>query len=193
MEGPLSFKMTQWSCYCIGESVCYRLEKGNFIGTWRWRTTLIKSERCYWMFASFYRKYNTFSNRESEQQHRIMTFAEFPNDPLLLTLVLTISTNMLQPRSQGLFHARRREVRGFMLPWHLYSWIACPYWLESWKVSPFSWTKWPEIGPLFSWERPLTEIYTCVCNAVFIKARRENENKTLDLQNIFNNKPGKPT
>ena len=23
LEAPLSFKMTQWSCYCIGESVCY--------------------------------------------------------------------------------------------------------------------------------------------------------------------------
>ena len=43
---------------------------------------LIKSKRCYWMTASLYRKYNTFSDRESEQQHRIMTFAELPN-PLL--------------------------------------------------------------------------------------------------------------
>ena len=23
LEAPLSFKMTQWSCYCIGKSVCY--------------------------------------------------------------------------------------------------------------------------------------------------------------------------
>ena len=59
------------SCYCIGESVCYWLEKGNSMDTWRWRTTLIKSERCYWMTASLYRKYNTFSDRE--QQHRTMT------------------------------------------------------------------------------------------------------------------------
>ena len=29
--------------------------------------TIIKSERCYWMTASLYRKYNTFSDRESEQ------------------------------------------------------------------------------------------------------------------------------
>ena len=28
------------------------------------------------MTASLYRKYNTFSDRESEQQHRTMTFAE---------------------------------------------------------------------------------------------------------------------
>ena len=87
MEAPLSFKMTQWSCYCIGESVCYWLEKGNSMDTWRWRTTLIKSERCYWMTASLYRKYNTFSDRKSEQQHRTMTFAELPNHPLLLTMV----------------------------------------------------------------------------------------------------------
>ena len=37
-----------------------------------------------------YRKYNTFSDRESEQQHRTMTFAELPNHPLLLTYVPTI-------------------------------------------------------------------------------------------------------
>ena len=73
--------MTQWSCYWIGESVCYWLEKGNSMDTWRrrthnkwwWRTTLVKSERCCWMTASLYRKYNTFSDRESEQQHRKMT------------------------------------------------------------------------------------------------------------------------
>ena len=84
--------------YCIGESVCYWLEKGNSMdtwrrrthNTWRWRTTLIKSERCYWMTASLYRKYNTFSDCESEQQHRTMTFAELPNHPLLLTLVCLI-------------------------------------------------------------------------------------------------------
>ena len=91
----LSFKMTQWSCYCIGESACYWLEKGNSMdtwrrrthNTWRWRTTLIKSERCYWITASLYSKYNTFSDRESEQQHRTMTFAELPNHPLLLTMI----------------------------------------------------------------------------------------------------------
>ena len=33
LDGPLSFKMTQWSCYCIGESVCYWLEKGNSMDT----------------------------------------------------------------------------------------------------------------------------------------------------------------
>ena len=33
LEAPLSFKMTQWSCYCIGESVCYWLEKGNSMDT----------------------------------------------------------------------------------------------------------------------------------------------------------------
>ena len=38
--------------------------------TWRWRTTLIKFERCYWMTASLYRKYNTFSDRESKQQQQ---------------------------------------------------------------------------------------------------------------------------
>ena len=32
------------------------------------RTTLIKYERCYWMTASLYREYNTFSDHESEQQ-----------------------------------------------------------------------------------------------------------------------------
>ena len=87
--------MTQWSCYCIGESVCYWLEKGNSMdtwrrrthNTWRWRSTLIKSERCYWMTASLYRKYNTFSDRDSEQQHRRMTFGELPNHPFLLTMV----------------------------------------------------------------------------------------------------------
>ena len=30
---PLSFKMTQWSCYCIGESVSNWLEKGNSMDT----------------------------------------------------------------------------------------------------------------------------------------------------------------
>ena len=85
--------MTQCSCnilYCIGESV-YWLEKGNSMdtwrrrthNTWRWRATLIKSERCYWMPASLYRKYNTSSDRGSEQQHITMTFAELPNHPLL--------------------------------------------------------------------------------------------------------------
>ena len=49
--------------------------------------TIIKSERCYWMTALLYTKYNTFSDRESEQQHRTMTFAELPNHPLLLTMV----------------------------------------------------------------------------------------------------------
>ena len=39
------------------------------------------------MTASLYRKYNTFSDRESEQQHRTMTFAKLPNHPLLLTMV----------------------------------------------------------------------------------------------------------
>ena len=95
LEAPLSFKMTQWSCYCIGESVCYRLEKGNSMdtwrrrthNTWRWRTTLIKSERCYWVTASLYRKYNTFSDRESEEQHRTMNFVELPNHPLQLTML----------------------------------------------------------------------------------------------------------
>ena len=87
LEAPLSFKMTQWSCYCIGESVCYWLEKGNSMDTWRWRTTLIKSKRCYWMTASLYRKYNTFS--ESEQQHSTMTSAEglLQTHPLLLTMI----------------------------------------------------------------------------------------------------------
>ena len=33
LETPLSFKMTQWSCYCIGESVCYWLQKGNSMDT----------------------------------------------------------------------------------------------------------------------------------------------------------------
>ena len=73
---------------------CYWLEKGNSMdtwrrrthNTWRWRTTLIESERCYWMTASLYRKYNTFSDRESEQ-HRTMTFAELLNRPLLLTML----------------------------------------------------------------------------------------------------------
>ena len=37
--------------------------------------------------ASLYRKYNTFSDRESEQQHRTMTFAELPNHPHLLTML----------------------------------------------------------------------------------------------------------
>ena len=40
---------------------------------------LIKSERCYWITTSLYRKYNTFSDRESEQEHRTMTFVELPN------------------------------------------------------------------------------------------------------------------
>ena len=31
------------------------------------------------MTASLYRKYNTFSDRENEQQRRTMTFAELPN------------------------------------------------------------------------------------------------------------------
>ena len=42
------------------------------------------------MTASLYRKYNTFSDRESEQQHRTMIFAELPNHPLLLTMVIAI-------------------------------------------------------------------------------------------------------
>ena len=33
LGAPLSFKMTQWSCYYIGESVCYWLEKGNSMDT----------------------------------------------------------------------------------------------------------------------------------------------------------------
>ena len=34
LEAPLSFKMMQWSCnYCIRESVCYWLEKGNSMDT----------------------------------------------------------------------------------------------------------------------------------------------------------------
>ena len=78
----------------IGESDCYWLEKGNSMDTWwrrtcnmwRWRTTLIKSKHCYWMTASLYKKYNTFSDRENDQ-HRTMTFAELPNHPLLLTMV----------------------------------------------------------------------------------------------------------
>ena len=36
------------------------------------------------MTASSYTKYNTFSDGESEQQHRTMSFAELPNHPLLL-------------------------------------------------------------------------------------------------------------
>ena len=31
LEAPLSFKMMQLSCYCIGESVCYWFEKGNYM------------------------------------------------------------------------------------------------------------------------------------------------------------------
>ena len=103
LEAPLSFKMTQWSSYWIGESVCYWLEKGNAMdtwrrrtrNTWRWRITLIKSERCYWMTASLYRKYNTFSDRESEQQHRTMTIAELPNHPLLLTMACVHASSAL--------------------------------------------------------------------------------------------------
>ena len=38
LEAPLPFKMTQWSCYCIGESVCCWLEKGKSMDTWRRRT-----------------------------------------------------------------------------------------------------------------------------------------------------------
>ena len=49
-------------------------------------TTLIKSERCYRMTASLYRRYNTFSDRESEQ-HKT-TFAELPNHPVLLTMII---------------------------------------------------------------------------------------------------------
>ena len=89
--------MTQWSCYCVGESVCSWLEIGNSMETWRqrthnmwrWRTTLIKSERCYWMLASLCKKYNRFSDRgRGEQQHRTMTFAELPNHPLLLHITM---------------------------------------------------------------------------------------------------------
>ena len=68
----------------IGESVSYWLEKGNSIDTWRrrfttrawrWRTTLIKSERCYWTTASLYWTYNTFRDCKRKQQERTMTFA----------------------------------------------------------------------------------------------------------------------
>ena len=59
--------------------------------------------------------------------------------------------------------------------WPLYNWTACSLlaWLfESRKMSPFSQTKWRNIGYLFSWERPLTEIYTWrlywIADAVFI-------------------------
>ena len=38
------------------------------------------------MTDSLDRKYNTFSDRESEQQHRTMTFAALPNHPLVLTM-----------------------------------------------------------------------------------------------------------
>ena len=41
-------------------------------------------------------QYNTFSDRESEQQHRTMTFAELPNYPLLQT--------MRTPTSSGTIH-----------------------------------------------------------------------------------------
>ena len=44
------------------------------------------------MTASLYRKYNTFSDRESERQHRTMTFAELPNHPLLLTMIALVPT-----------------------------------------------------------------------------------------------------
>ena len=66
LEAPLSSKMTQWSCYCIGESVCYWLEKGNYLDTWRrrtyktwrWRTTrTLLLNDCF-----IVQKYNTFSD-----------------------------------------------------------------------------------------------------------------------------------
>ena len=79
------------------------MEKGNSVDMWQrrtrnmwwWRTTLIKFKRCYWMTASLYRKYHTFSDHESEQQHRTMTFVQFPNHPLLLTMVWLILISFL--------------------------------------------------------------------------------------------------
>ena len=88
LEAPLSFKMMQWSCYCIGESVCYWLKKGNSMdtwrrrthNTWRWRTTLIKSEHCYWMTASLYRKFNTVTVKvdNNVEQWLLQSFQTIP-------------------------------------------------------------------------------------------------------------------
>ena len=41
-----------------------------FYGHVTMKVSLIMSERCYWMTASLYRKYNIFSDRENEHQHR---------------------------------------------------------------------------------------------------------------------------
>ena len=102
MEAPLSFKMTQWSCnntivvmlcYCIGESVCYWLEKENSMDTMTAKDSqhvTMKDDRTLLLDDCFiiYKKYNTFGDRESEQQHRTINFAELPNHPLLLTMVI---------------------------------------------------------------------------------------------------------
>ena len=92
-----------WKLHClsrwrngIGESVCYWLEKGNSMDTWRrrthnawrWRTTLIKSERCYWMTAaSLHRKSVTVKVNNNIEQ--------WPNHLLLLTML------HLRPHTHG--------------------------------------------------------------------------------------------
>ena len=74
------------------------------------------SERSYWMTASLYRKYNTFSDRESEQQHRTMTSAVLPNHPLLLTMLTSLAKHI-------------------PLTWHIAGFQRIGY---NWQVTKFS-------------------------------------------------------
>ena len=137
--------MTQWSCYCIEESVCYWLEKGNSMDTWRRRThntwrcrsTLIKSERCYWMTASLYRKYNAFSDRESEQQHRTMTFTELPNRPLLLTMDQLIQRNLITKHGDLRYAILRNALRKI----EYYKLEIAYYKLSHGNVNSYHWEK----------------------------------------------------
>ena len=95
MEAPLSFKMRNGHVIVLEKVfvICWRKEI-QFYGHMaakdsqyvRYRTTLIKFERCYWITVVI-GLFITFSDRESDRQHRTMTFAELPNHPILLTMV----------------------------------------------------------------------------------------------------------
>ena len=68
------------------EHVMVMLAQIIYMDTWQRRTILIKHERCYWVTWSCFviQKYNVLIEKKSaqtEQKHRTMTFAEFPNQP----------------------------------------------------------------------------------------------------------------
>ena len=84
--------MRQWSCYCIGQSVCYWLEKENSM---QYGHVTAKGSIIGWLIHYTETTVYTFSDHESEQQHRTMTFAELPNHPCLLIIVWEARFNRL--------------------------------------------------------------------------------------------------